>query len=104
MRRLFWLSLGAGLGAWAVLRVQRLARQFGPRGMAGRAVGTGVALRAFAADVRIQMRRREAELRRALDGTPVTGPPALPAGHRRTTGRPDTYDVHDVHDIDKDGH
>jgi hypothetical protein len=110
MRRLFWLSLGAGLGAWAVLRVQRLARQFGPRGVAGRAVGAGAALRAFAGDVRVQMRRREAELRRALDGSPMTGRPALPAGHRRAADVPDTYDLHDlhdfhdVHDTDKDGH
>jgi hypothetical protein len=101
MRRLFWLTLGAVLGAWAVLRVQRFARQFGPRGVAGRAAGSGAALRAFAADVRIQMRHREAELRRALDGTPLTGLPALPAGHRPTIDVPDTRDAND---IDKDGH
>jgi hypothetical protein len=104
MRRLFWLTLGAVLGAWAVLRVQRLARQFGPRGVAGRAVGAGAALRAFAADVRIQMRHREAELRRAAGGTPLSGlsgPPGLPAGHRRAIDVPDTRDATD---IDKDGH
>ena len=104
MRRLFWLTLGAVLGAWTVLRVQRFARQFGPRGVAGRAAGAGVALRAFAADVRIQMRRREAELRRALDGTPINGLPSLPAGHRRAIDASDPHDVHDVHDTDKDGH
>jgi hypothetical protein len=107
MRRLFWLTLGAVLGAWTVLRVQRFARQFGPRGVAGRAVGAGVALRAFATDVRIEMRRREAELRGALDGMPVTGPstpPALPAGRRRTIDVHHATDVHHVNDIDKDGH
>jgi hypothetical protein len=64
---LFWLILGFVLGAWAVLRAQRFARQIGPRGMAGRAVGVGAAVREFAADVRSQMQLREAELRRVLD-------------------------------------
>jgi hypothetical protein len=99
MRRLFWLTLGAVLGAWTVLRVQRFARQFGPRGVAGRAVGAGAALRAFAADVRIQMRHREAELRRAAGGMPsLAGPPAR---HSRAIDGPDTWDATD---IDKDGH
>jgi hypothetical protein len=115
MRRLFWLTLGAVLGAWAVLRVQRFARQFGPRGVAGRAVGLGAALRAFATDVRVQTRRREAELRRALDGTSMVGVPALPTGRRRAIDMPDGPDPDDVHhagahrtydgdDTDKDGH
>jgi hypothetical protein len=100
MRRLFWLTLGAVLGAWAVLRVQRFARQFGPRGVAGRAAGLGAALRAFAADVRLQARRREAELRRAAGGTPIAGTPSygaprLPAGRRRAI---------EIHNTDKDGH
>lgn len=87
MRRLFWLTLGAMLGAWAVLRVQRFARQFGPRGMADRAVGLGGALRAFAADVRVQMNQREAELRGAPNGTHDHFAPH-----------------HGPYDIDKDGH
>lgn len=115
MRRLFWLTLGAGLGAWATLRVQRFARQFGPRGVAGRAVGLGAQLRAFAADVRIQMRQREAELRRTLDGPPPAGVAALPAARRRTIegiegpDGPGRHDVRTTHhitpdDTDKDGH
>ena len=83
MRRLFWLTLGAVLGAWAVLRVQRFARQFGPRGVAARAVGLGGALRAFAADVRVQTRLREAELRRAAGVPPAIGVSGPPTGRRR---------------------
>ncbi|HEU5157064.1 MAG TPA: hypothetical protein VFU43_08710 [Streptosporangiaceae bacterium] len=101
MRRLFWLTLGAVLGAWSVLRVQRLARQFGPRGVAGRAVGAGAALRAFAADVRIQMHQREVELRRAAGGTLLGGPSAPPARPRRAIDPSDRYNGHDT---DKDGH
>jgi hypothetical protein len=101
MRRLFWLTLGAALGAWTVLRVQRFARQFGPRGVAGRAAGYGAALRAFAADVRILMHRREAELRRVLDGPPAAGAPALAAGRHRAI---ETSETATDPDTDKDGH
>jgi Family of unknown function (DUF6167) len=97
IRRMFWLTLGAVLGAWAVLRAQRFARQFGPRGMAQRAVGVGAALREFAADVRTQMHLREAELRRVLDAAPAGRQQALPAGRHHK------MDIHHV-DIDKDGH
>jgi hypothetical protein len=91
MRRLFWLTLGAALGAWGVLRAQRLARRFGPRGAAQRAVTLGTAMRAFAADVRSEMHRREAELRQTFDGTPSIGPPRALAAR-------------DNHNRDKDGH
>jgi hypothetical protein len=88
IRRLFWLTLGVVIGAWAVLRAQRFARQFGPRGIAGRAAGAGIALREFAADVRSQMHVREAELRQMLDA---------PA-------RDHNYEVHLNNNADKDGH
>jgi hypothetical protein len=110
MRRLFWLTLGAVLGAWAVLRVQRFARQFGPRSVAGRAVGLGAAVRGFAADVRVQMHQREAELRGVLEAAPMAGAPGLPAGRRRAIDPPhghhtdDTYDTDIDIDTDKDGH
>jgi hypothetical protein len=91
MRRMFWLTLGATLGAWGVLRAQRFARQFGPRGAAQRAVSVGSAMREFADDVRSEMHRREAELRQAFDGTPSIGPPGA-------------LSATDIHDRDKDGH
>jgi hypothetical protein len=97
IRRMFWLTLGAVLGAWAVLRAQRFARQFGPRGVAGRAVGAGAALRQFAADVRTQMHLREAELRRVLDAAPAARQQALPAGRHHK------LNIRNV-DIDKDSH
>lgn len=100
IRRLFWLTLGAALGAWAVLRVQRLARQFGPRGVAGRAAGWGVAVRRFAADVRSQMQVREAELRRVLDAAPP-GPEAISAGRGHSN---DIHQLSHIDHIDKDGH
>jgi hypothetical protein len=112
MRRLFWLTLGAVLGAWAVLRVQRFARQFGPRSVAGRAVGLGGVLRGFAADVRVQMRLRESELR-AQVGPPWSGVVGPPAGRRRALNgpaaitdhpAPDIDGTHDIDDTDKDGH
>ena len=107
MRRLFWLTLGAVLGAWAVLRVQRIARQFGPRGVTGRAVGWGAAVRAFAADVRVQMHRREAELRRAAAAGPSwVGAPALPAARPRRAidGDIAPNGIAPHTDRDKDGH
>jgi hypothetical protein len=97
IRRLFWLTLGFVLGAWTVLRAQRLARQFGPRGMAHRAVGLGAAVREFAADVRSQMHLREAELRRAVD----TGPNRTSYVH--TPDHVTTDNVHTPHNTDKDG-
>ncbi|HEX6470606.1 MAG TPA: hypothetical protein VF069_16020 [Streptosporangiaceae bacterium] len=111
MRRLFWLTLGAVLGAWTVLRVQRFARQFGPRGVAGRAVGLGAALRSFATDVRVQMRVREAELRGAQGGPPAIGVAGPPGGRRYAVGGPARTDdsapdagTDTGTDIDKDGH
>jgi hypothetical protein len=78
MKRLFWLAVGAGLGAWllhkAQLKAQRIARSLTPQNLAVRAgnkalqVGSGATgrFRGFAEDVREGMREREAELREAI--------------------------------------
>jgi hypothetical protein len=78
MRRLFWLAMGATIGALVVRKLTQLAQKLTPRGMAT-GLGAGLveladAIRDFAADVRAAMREREAELRAAtgLDGS--TGP------------------------------
>ncbi|MCW2900540.1 MAG: hypothetical protein JWO67_2805 [Streptosporangiaceae bacterium] len=66
MRRLFWLGLGAGLGAWGTHRLTRFARGWTPRGLGARALGLGDRLRAYADDIRTESRVREAELRDVL--------------------------------------
>lgn len=78
MKRLFWLAVGAGLGAWSLhkaqVKAQRIARSLTPQNLAVRAgskalqagsSATGL-FRGFAEDVREGMREREAELREAI--------------------------------------
>ena len=88
MRRLFWTGLGIGLGAAAGVlvarRLRRTADALTPSGIAGAVVGAvsglGDALRDFAADVRVGMAEREAELEDALGlSDPYPDEPALPA-------------------------
>jgi len=110
MRRLFWLALGAVLGAWVMHRFTRLARNFTPQGVAARAVGFGDRLRSYAAEIRTEMNTREAELWSVLGADTLQdgavpqprsgqGPPAGPAG--RTSGRTPNGKFLDD---DKDGH
>ncbi|RKS67836.1 hypothetical protein BZB76_6788 [Actinomadura pelletieri DSM 43383] len=115
MRRLFWLSVGAGAGVYVSHRVKRrvvrFARSWSPEGVAARAVttgqGAGSRLRHFAADVRTEMRAREEELREAvrLDQAP---PDAAVPGRRGARPRVlrARYTIIDhSNDIDdKDGH
>ncbi|MFI6520784.1 hypothetical protein ACIBF1_34880 [Spirillospora sp. NPDC050679] len=105
MRRLFWLSVGAGAGVYATHRVkrkvERVVRAWSPEGVAARAVtagrSTGFRLRDFAADVRVEMNAREAELREAVR---MDQAPPEPDGTRRRVlkGR------YTIIDDDKDGH
>ena len=107
MRRLFWLSVGAGAGIYAThrvkRRVERIARAWSPEGVAARAVTAGQdaggRLRHFALDVRTEMRAREAQLRAAaqLDQAPPEpdGPEC-----RRVLRAP----RHTIIDDEKDGH
>ncbi|WP_395110293.1 hypothetical protein [Actinomadura sp. SCN-SB] len=106
MRRLFWLSVGAGAGIYAThrvkRRVERIAQAWSPGGVAARAVtagqGAGDRLRHFALDVRTEMRAREAQLREAarMDEAPpdAEGPP------RRVLRAP----RYTIIDDEKDGH
>jgi hypothetical protein len=104
MRRLFWLSVGAGAGIYASHRVrrrmERLVRTWSPEGVASRAVtaghGVGERLRHFADDVRTEMRNREAELREAVKIDQA--PPELEAPRRRRVLKAR------IIDDDKDGH
>ncbi|HEY8479743.1 MAG TPA: hypothetical protein VIL71_07925 [Spirillospora sp.] len=106
MRRLFWLSVGAGAGIYVSHRVrremERIARSWSPGGMAARAVTTGQSagerLRLFAADVRTEMRAREKELREAVR-MDLAPPDAGEPGPRRVLKARYT-----IIDDDKDGH
>ncbi|GLW66998.1 hypothetical protein Arub01_52410 [Actinomadura rubrobrunea] len=109
MKRLFWLSVGAGAGIYVShrvrRRVERLARTWSPEGVASRAITAGHdmgdRLRHFADDVRREMRNREAELREAvrIDTVPIDTPEADPAPRRRVLKARYT-----IIDDDKDGH
>ncbi|MFI0453017.1 hypothetical protein [Actinomadura sp. 6N118] len=106
MRRLFWLSVGAGAGVYAThrvkRRVERFARTWSPEGVAARAVtagqGAGYRLRHFASDVRTEMEAREAELREAIRMDQA--PPEPPEGTPRRVLRARYTIIND----DKDGH
>ncbi|MFC0040122.1 hypothetical protein [Actinomadura rayongensis] len=111
MKRLFWLSVGAGAGIYAShrvkRRVERFARAWSPDNVAARAVASGQdagerlrhRIRDFASDVRTEMAAREEELREAvrLDQAP---PAPDEAGPRRII-RAARYSIIDD---DKDGH
>ena len=74
MRRLFWLAMGITIGALVVRKVSQAIERMTP-GSLGQGIVDGLAdladsLRDFSADVRVSMREREAELRKAtgIDG------------------------------------
>lgn len=121
MRRLFWVTVGAGAGVYVShrvkRRVERFARTWSPGGVAARAVssgqGAGDRLRSFASDVRTEMKSREDELREAvrMDQAPPDSPSARP--HRVLKARytivkePTHRGIDDSigrGDDDKDGH
>lgn len=64
MRRLFWLSVGAGAGVYATRRVNRFTRHWAPENVAARA---GEKILLFARDVRLQTGAREAQLWEAIE-------------------------------------
>ncbi|MGH3241257.1 MAG: hypothetical protein ACRDNL_12825 [Spirillospora sp.] len=111
MKRLFWLTLGAGAGVYVSHRVKRrvvrFTRALSPDGVASRALSTGQGagerLRHFASDVRTEMHAREEELREAvrMDQAP---PDAGPAPPRRVLRARYTIIDNDHIDHDKDGH
>jgi hypothetical protein len=74
MRRLFWLALGATVGALLVRRLTKAAQSLTPKVLAasvsGSVSGLAEALRDFAAEVRDGMSVREAEL---LEGAGIDG-------------------------------
>ncbi|GAA1583016.1 hypothetical protein GCM10009678_77160 [Actinomadura kijaniata] len=107
MKRLFWLSVGAGAGVYATHRVkkkvERVVEAWSPEGVAARAVTagqtTGQRLKLFATDVRTEMRAREQELREAVQMDQA--PPEPPDGPRPRRVLKARYTIIDD---DKDGH
>lgn len=76
MRRLFWLSVGAGIAVFLVFRGRALLERLTPRGVAQQVEKKGqeaaVGLGDFLGTLRASMAQREAELREELN---------LPAKH-----------------------
>jgi hypothetical protein len=70
MRRLFWVALGATVGALVVRKITKAAHSYSPSGMAeglsGGLSDLGEGLREMAEAVREGMAERETELRLAL--------------------------------------
>jgi hypothetical protein len=119
VKRLFWITVGAGAGIYAQRRVVKLARKLTPQNLAVQAVTnarrgatktggevTGRA-RTFAEEVRAGMAEREAELREAiaLDQAPPVDPRRKP--HKILRARPikDTSSDTSINEINesKDG-
>jgi len=80
MRRGFWLVVGAGLGAWAVLKVQRATARVSPSGLADGAARRvrhlGNDLTAAVAEGRRAKRLTEAQLRQAAPARRAIDVPA----------------------------
>jgi len=74
VKRLFWMTVGAGLAVYGMKRAERFARAWTPEGVADRVEHSfsdlGDTLRGIAADVRVGMAEREDELRPAVEPGP----------------------------------
>jgi len=83
MRRGFWLVVGAGLGVWAVLKVQRATDRLTPSGVVDGAARQvrhlGDDLGAALAEGRRTKRLTEAQLRQAVPARPAIDVPARQA-------------------------
>jgi hypothetical protein len=119
VKRLFWITVGAGAGIYAQRRVVKLARKLTPQNIAVQAVtnarrgatktGGEVTgrVRTFTEEVRAGMAEREAELREAiaLDQAPPVDPRNRPHKILRARTIKDTSTDTSTHEINdsKDG-
>ena len=62
MGRALWFAAGAGAGLWTSLKARRLAYRLTPDGVTDQVATWGLGARAFAAEVRLGMSEREAEI------------------------------------------
>ncbi|MFE9425384.1 DUF6167 family protein [Kitasatospora sp. NPDC006697] len=89
VRRIFWMTVGAGAAVWAMNKANEASRRLTPDSLSGTAargaLRLGDAARQFAKDVQAGMAEREEQLRAdlGLDGTAVVEP----ARRRPLTGR-----------------
>jgi chromosome condensin MukBEF MukE localization factor len=95
MRRLFWLTVGAGMGVYATRRVSRFARRLTPGSVAVRASDR---VRMFAEDVRLGMQAREEQLREATELERAVHDPAQEQPRRMLKAR------YTIIDDEKDGY
>ncbi|MFI9274696.1 DUF6167 family protein [Kitasatospora sp. NPDC052896] len=81
VRRIFWMTVGAGAAVWAMNKANEATRRLTPDSLSGTAargaLQLGDAAKRFALDVRAGMAEREEQLRAdlGLDGTAVLEPP-----------------------------
>ncbi len=70
MKKVFWFSIGIGVGVFVVVKARGYLRQATPAAVQDRvsqaAVGVGERLSSFVAEARAAMAEREAELRDTL--------------------------------------
>lgn len=90
VKNVFWLLLGLALGIWVMRKLNRIARDYSPTGIAGRAQSTWGQFRdgmlAFGRDVKARADAREVELRAALAGQVTLPRPGAGAGADAGTG------------------
>ena len=78
--RALWFAAGAGAGLWTTLKARRVAYRLTPVGVTDQVATWGLGARAFAAEVRLGMAEREAEIADDL------GLPLGDAGSARARG------------------
>ncbi|MCX4745113.1 DUF6167 family protein [Kitasatospora sp. NBC_01287] len=93
VRRIFWMTVGAGAAVWAMNKANEATRRLTPDSLSGAAargaLHLGDTAKRFALDVRAGMAEREEQLRAdlGLDGTAVVEPPR-PAARRAIKAAP----------------
>lgn len=92
LKNVLWLLLGLALGVWVMRKLNQIARDYSPSGIAGRAQNNWGQFRdgmiAFGRDVRTRADAREIELRAALSGEAPLPQPGR-ARHRADPGAAD---------------
>lgn len=67
MSRIFWFTVGAGTGIYALVKTRRAAERFTPSGVADQVAALGHGARLFSDEVRTGMAEHETTLRSRLE-------------------------------------